>query len=490
MTLVAQVYWGYLWCLITGFSFDTLRISTQFLSISGLIFFYFSTAKLTSNRTVLILSFLILAFNPLYYMLSSSFMTDVPFVSLFIISLYFFIKFIEDSKLSYLLIAFLFCLLSVFVRQIGITLIISFSIIYLFNNNARAIKKAIPFFLSAVIILLLILSHKVISFPTEAHLINNTRTLNLFSNLSADHLFGIIPIIKNSFFAMIYIGLFIYPFLLLNYTATFSYISKNKQKIILLISILFSLIILMALIAGDKILPVRPNTFYHYGLGPALLRDVDILELNNINKLPSFVRIILTFIGINGGLTIMMVLFTAIRRFIKNKIFPDSIILFLFCTSFFLLIITGLSDFYDRYLIIFIPLFILFLIRITGVSESRISPLLNKFSFALILIIMLFSVVSTHDYFSWNNSRWEAIDYLTHDLKVQADNIDGGFEFNGLYNYDPDYIPSSGKSWWWVKDDEYIIAFGNISGYSPLKYFSYYSWLYISVERVYILRRN
>jgi 4-amino-4-deoxy-L-arabinose transferase-like glycosyltransferase len=490
MTLIAQVYWGYLWVLVTGFSFDTLRISTQFLSIMGLIFFYLSAAKMTKNRAVLILSFFILAFNPLYYILSSSFMTDVPFVALFIISLYFFIKFLDDSKGSSFLFAFLFCVLAVFIRQTGLILMISFSIAYLFKSNVPVVKKTIPFILTLVILLLLVLFQKIINIQTETHLINNTRTLNLLSNLSPKHLFGIIPIVKNSFFALIYIGLFIYPFIIFNYSATISYLSKDKQKRILFISILFSLFILIALTAVDKILPARPNTFYHYGLGPALLRDVDILELENINSIPSFIWYLLTFIGINGAFFIMMVLITSIYRFIKNKIVPDSIILLLFCTTILMLLMTGLSDFYDRYLIIFIPLLILLLIGITGIGENRTTSLLKKSAFVLIFAVMLFSVLSTHDYFAWNNSRWKAIDYLTQDLKVLPENIDGGFEFNGLYTYDPEYIPSSEKSWWWVKDDEYIIAFGNIGGYSPVKSFNYYSWLYLSVEKIYILNRN
>ena len=43
--------------------------------------------------------------------------------------------------------------------------------------------------------------------------------------------------------------------------------------------------------------------------------------------------------------------------------------------------------------------------------------------------------------------------------------IDGGFEFNGWFTYDPTYRRLPGRSWWWVQDDRYLVTFTPLAGY-------------------------
>jgi hypothetical protein len=45
-----------------------------------------------------------------------------------------------------------------------------------------------------------------------------------------------------------------------------------------------------------------------------------------------------------------------------------------------------------------------------------------------------FSVAGVHDYFRWNDARWELARHAL--TLVEANNLDGGFEVNGWLNYD------------------------------------------------------
>ena len=69
----------------------------------------------------------------------------------------------------------------------------------------------------------------------------------------------------------------------------------------------------------------------------------------------------------------------------------------------------------------------------------------------------------------WNRVRWVALNDLTERRHISVYDIDGGFEFNGLYMYDPDYQYDLRKSWWWVRGDMYKIGFGSIAGYTIIE---------------------
>ena len=70
-------------------------------------------------------------------------------------------------------------------------------------------------------------------------------------------------------------------------------------------------------------------------------------------------------------------------------------------------------------------------------------------------------MLGIRQYFSWNDARWEAIGWLTEEQRVEHARIDGGVEFGGWYLYDPGYVQTPDKSWWWVPNDEYLLSLGS-----------------------------
>jgi len=110
--------------------------------------------------------------------------------------------------------------------------------------------------------------------------------------------------------------------------------------------------------------------------------------------------------------------------------------------------------------------------------------------YAFLIISGTFSLAATHDYLSWNRARWKALNHLVHEKHISPRSIDGGFEFNGWHNYDPQYRYQAGKSWWWVHQDDYIISFGPITGYQKVETYHYSRWLPGGKGKIFILHKT
>jgi hypothetical protein len=81
---VGQVLWGALFCAPFGFSFTALRFSTWVASLLGLLGLHALLREMGARRVDALLGVAVVAFYPVYFILSLSFMTDVPFVTLVI----------------------------------------------------------------------------------------------------------------------------------------------------------------------------------------------------------------------------------------------------------------------------------------------------------------------------------------------------------------------------------------------------------------------
>jgi hypothetical protein len=110
-------------------------------------------------------------------------------------------------------------------------------------------------------------------------------------------------------------------------------------------------------------------------------------------------------------------------------------------------------------------------------------------SFLLLSGFMTYGVLATHDYFAWNKAKWKMLDVLTKEEKQSPKEIDGGYEFNGIYNYDVNYKATSEKSWWWVHDNKFIVTMGMLPGYEKYLEAPYQSWLFNEKKSVYVLKR-
>ena len=132
-SLVFQVYWGALFAKIFGFSPKILHLSTLTLFYFGTIFFYLLLKKLTlsSNRSLVFT--LIYFFSPWVMQFAYSFLSDVPFISLLIISLYFYVSGLNSKNNFELALGSLFAGFAALVRQLGATIPMAILIIFIYK---------------------------------------------------------------------------------------------------------------------------------------------------------------------------------------------------------------------------------------------------------------------------------------------------------------------------------------------------------------------
>jgi len=119
---IAQVLWGALFVRTAGFSFGVLRLSTVVLAVLGSWAVYLTLRELGCQRTTSLLGAFALALDPVYFALSFSFMTEVPFVSLSAMTVYWFTRAIRRDERAAVWAGCICSAAAFLVRPIGIVL--------------------------------------------------------------------------------------------------------------------------------------------------------------------------------------------------------------------------------------------------------------------------------------------------------------------------------------------------------------------------------
>ena len=129
ITFLSNLLWGSLFTKIFGFSLFVLRIST--VIAGGVLIYTFHSwlGLITENRKLQLFCTALLAFNPLFYVLSTTFMTDIFFLMNACISMYFFTAHLKTENLRLLFWAFFFTIVAVLSRQVGMVIPLSFLLV-------------------------------------------------------------------------------------------------------------------------------------------------------------------------------------------------------------------------------------------------------------------------------------------------------------------------------------------------------------------------
>jgi hypothetical protein len=146
---------------------------------------------------------------------------------------------------------------------------------------------------------------------------------------------------------------------------------------------------------------------------------------------------------------------------------------------------------FDRYLLFLLPLGIAIVtLLVSEAGPGKAGSVILPFAVGSLVLYAALSVAGTHDYLSWNRARWQALNDLLTEQRVPACKIDGGFEFNGWYFYDPNYRATPEKSWWWVAGDDFMVTSRRVPGFTELKRYPFRRWLPPAVSNILALRRT
>jgi 4-amino-4-deoxy-L-arabinose transferase-like glycosyltransferase len=96
--LVGLTLWGTLWARFFGLSFTTLTASTLFMALVASCAFYALARTIGIGPGASILGTALLSLNPIFFHLSYSFMTDIPFVALILMSCLCYVKGLQGPR--------------------------------------------------------------------------------------------------------------------------------------------------------------------------------------------------------------------------------------------------------------------------------------------------------------------------------------------------------------------------------------------------------
>jgi hypothetical protein len=148
----AQILWGALFCLPFGFSFSALRVSTVVLAWLGALALYGTLRELGRARSESLIATLILIASPVFFVLSFSFMTDVPFVSVSNIAFFFIVRGLSKKSSLELWLGCAFGVIGFFIRQIAIAIPGAVLLYVIFVPSFRSRKYLVPPFVVSLLI--------------------------------------------------------------------------------------------------------------------------------------------------------------------------------------------------------------------------------------------------------------------------------------------------------------------------------------------------
>lgn len=489
MPLVTQAFWGALFCLPAGFSFTALRISTLTLGLVGVLATYALLRALPSSEFSAALGALTVAVNPIYFQLSNTFMTDVPFVAAALVSCVLFARGLRLESKRLMFAGWIAATLAMLVRQIGIVIPIGFGLVYAAQHGLRK-RYLFLAVLSALLSWFILIAYRAWLVMTD----NLPRgydqqTTVLVASLSQpwDRLIALVA--DNVFMALIYLGLFLLPVLLV--TAARQWLTLARAQRIVSITVVLSLttLALSVLYAQGRSMPLGDNSLFDLGVGPLTLRDTYSLRLPHYaSASPPFWQVVTLSAVFGAALLVQQfawALLTSARRWSQRALKIEAArLLFVLVVAALYVVPLALVHFFDRYALLLLPLLSAVAVGTTPCASRRLPRVVPVLAIGLVALYMLFSVSATHDYLAWNRARWQGLRDLTEQAHVPPSEIDGGFEFNSWHLFPQHYAEP-----WSLYHDQYVVAFGALDGYVTLKTYPFQRWLPAGAANIYILSK-
>ena len=488
MPLLTHSLWAAIPCALTTCSFEVLRGTTLVASLLLTLISYALFRHLRHSYEVALVGATAICWNPITYVLSYTFMTDVPFELLLVVSSFASLLFLRYRNGFYLGLCVLLLTATVLCRQLGLCVGIALGLVFWLTSRERLIPTLVKGFLPLAASFGALLAFEkwmsardILPYAYRVH-------VDIFMQVWSSSGALLSRVSDNALTCILYIGLFTLP---LGLIATPARIWRNplRDPAALIASTLTASVI-GALILKGSLMPTGYNIIHRKGLGPTLLRDIHILGLDNLQDLPPFLWILVTVAAIVGTWIFAyhsVSLAACASRARRSNLGPSTAAgLFAVTAMAIYLVPLLVAISFDRYIAAITPLCCLVLLSAPSREPSWVA---RSAAGVICAGLMVTSTLATHDYLSWSRARWSAIWYAEATLGVTAERLDGGFEYNGVRSYVAAPITVRETSWWWVQDDTYQIAFGPVPGTEVVERFRFSTYIRSGTNYIYLLRR-
>jgi 4-amino-4-deoxy-L-arabinose transferase-like glycosyltransferase len=477
-SLWTHLMWGMLFTKVFGFSFVVLRISTLISSVVGLFVLYKLVIQISGNARVAFVACLVLLFNPIYFNLSNTYMTDVNFSTLLICCSYFIWSFFKTHKWIYFFLVFIFSGLLVMLRQFGIVVPVSFAISCLFLKERKWLYSISAFVLAGTVLLIYMYYERYLEIHQAGQGFTSSKKLSFLSLTFWKDVLGSLkwryPLL------LTHIMVYPLPFLIIY---LFSLIKQERLLIVLLISLVsfaigfgcfFSTLFPMGNIFGNMHLGTQ--TFYEY-VNPYVIAEKGHTYSDTFATVMTWVKCICISLFL---LTVTLY----VVKFFKNKesrrMNPLFVCFICFLLSYVFLLMASRDIYFDRY---HLPL-----ITVLIIAFSHLSTQLKAYvgSSVLFLVFMFYvSVFGTRDYFTMNDARWEAYRYLRFKNGIPSEKINAGYEPNCWH----DGKPFVYYEFIFIDSHDYLIQYRKEPGFELYKACEFQRWFPYKKDSLKIYKR-
>ena len=427
---LAQILWGVLFSRLLGFSFTVLRLSTLVLAWAGLLALYGTLRELGTRPLLAGLGTLLLWCNPVFFVLSHSFMTDVPFVSLMNAALFGYVRWVNRGRTWDLGLGSVLAMLAFLIRQPGAALALIPLLSLLLARVAGGERRPLPW--AQRIWLLVPFLGMGLTFWWIQAVHGETRV-----SLEKAQMLRLIFAIdrwawvyaRELLHALLHLGLVLWP---LAWVAFGRLSTRGIAGASAVVAVLGGLVLWQE--------GALPNP-----LGVMLTWDelghARVLIAGEIahRQLPRWGQAVMRGVSLSAAVGLVAVLWDRLRRWPHGSREPGTVLLLnLFLQS---LLFEALWLYYDRYYLPLLP-------GLTALLVARLRPtkMVIIVGMAGVLLWGTIAVTGTIDQFRYQRTVVEARDWLLRH-GVGAEHIDAGYALTGwwLYAHAPSGPPSRGR---------------------------------------------
>ncbi len=414
--LVAHVAWGALFARIFGLGHGTLRLSTLCLAVLALIVFdRLDDRGPAPGPAALSPAFALLA-NPLFFLLSFTFMADVPYLAWSLAALALYLKAAETDRDVWWAAGSLIASWAYLLRQLGVFLPLA-ALIFLLLRRRLDIRRAA---LIALPMAVTVLAHRWWFFRVNgATWAYESYNLNGTWRHLARPVGFLRDVYERASGMLLEFSLFTLPWLVALNLKKGPRLPKPKAALLLLAAVLPALFFFGGF-------PYLPDLITSRGLGAAPISGAAFKAAGLLGA-PWFLRG-LTFLSIAGALG-WLAWMDELESAVED---PAVQLLGLAAVLQIGASLLG-ANFYDRYLLPALPAVFLCARRAAG---GDLPPLRRLWpAAALGGLFLLWSTLGTWDDLNWKGAAWDAASAAVR-AGIPAESLDGGYEWCGLHVYE------------------------------------------------------
>jgi hypothetical protein len=458
-TLFSQVYWGALFGALFGPSNLVLRCSTLVAALLGAIAFYRLLRLAKATPEITLLATLALLFNPMSFLFSFSFMTDVPYTSLQIAAMWMLALGALSLSRAATIAGWALGVAALFIRQVGFALPV--------GTAGEALVRARPT-VRRVAIAVLPFAAFVLAQELFQHWLRASGIAPAMYGRQIPGVGGILAhpmesarnVATVGFQSFLYLGFFALPLTIVAADRWRAMLPHRRYFWFVLGS---ATVLTIATLALRIRFPSWINSLRQTGFGQDLTGTMT----------PQWLAVILTVLAVFGGvLLVAAVIAAGISWYRRKRSERFDIDVFALVTG--LCLLAPLPFIFlrlDRYMI---PITPCALIVVGGLFRSEMPKRRAMIAgFGSVALMGLLSVAGLHDYMAAKRAQWAAYTDLAR--HVPAERIDAGWVLNGPTSYGK-HGQLDGTLGWFKTDDFAIDSFAR-PGFRTIARYPVDNWL-------------